>query len=444
MTLQSDGGPEKNRAKRPARTFRLASRVVVGLVLIAGLVGGIGGWAATARLAGAVISPGQVIVDQNVKAVQHRDGGIVSEIAVREGDVVSAGQVLLRLEDVQTRSELSIVRSQVLELTARKSRLVAERDALAEVVFPTGFSADDAEAFGFAAGETRLFDGQRASRESQKQQLQLGIVQINDEVAGLHSQREAKVEEIALVEVEYERTRELTERNLIEKSRLSAFEREKVRLRGELGEIDASVARAKTRSGEIQLQILSIDDTARTEAQRELSVVEARLQELTERAAAIEDRLSRTDIRAPIAGTVNELNIHTVGGVISPAEVLVTIVPLDAKLKVEIRLSPMNVEQVSVGSPARLRFSSFNQRTTPEINGVVTFIAPATSGDAATGERFFQGHIAISADELAKLGDSPLLPGMPVEVFVQTDERTVASYLAKPVMDQFQRAFRER
>lgn len=433
------GAPEEV-GKQARPHYRLAPRVIVAATCCVLLVGGIGGWAMTAKLAGAVISSGTVIVDQNLKSVQHRDGGIISEVAVQTGEQVEAGQILFRLDDVQTRAELSIVEAQERDLTARRARLLAERDGLAEIAFPEGFDLS----VPVAAGEIRMFDGQRANRESKKQQLDLGIAQINEEIAGLGNQREAKLADIALVEEEYLRIKKLFDDDLIESARMFAISRDRVRLHGELGEVDSSTARARTRSGELQLEILSIDDTARTEAQRELSQVEARLQEQGERASALRDRLSRTDIRAPIAGTVNELNIHTVGGVISPAEVLATIVPTDARLKIEIRLPPVQIEQVLTGFPARLRFSAFNQRTTPELMGTVTYIAPATVQDRATGEHYYIGHVEIAEGELAKLGDSAILPGMPVEVYVQTEERTVASYLGKPILDQFNRAFRER
>ncbi|WP_050522086.1 HlyD family type I secretion periplasmic adaptor subunit [Pseudorhodobacter wandonensis] len=443
METQQKFVPQKPANAVRTTTFRFGPQVITACILGALLIGGIGGWAATSKLAGAVIAPGLVIIDQNVKSVQHRDGGIVSDIAVKSGDHVEAGQILLRLDDAQTRAELAIVQSQSTELTARKARLLAEREQLPDIIFPVGYTTD-AESQAFAAAESRLFNGQRESREGQKQQLELGIVQIEEEIAGLQNQRAAKDEEIALVEAEFDRTDDLNKRKLIEASRLYTISRERVNLRGELGEIDSSIARARTRSSEIRLEILSIDQTARTEAQRELSVVEARLQELNERASALRDRLSRTDIRAPLSGTINELNIHTVGGVISPAEVLATIVPLNARLKIEVRLAPVNIEQVAKDSPARLRFSSFNQRTTPELLGNVSYVAPATTQDKVTGERYYIGHVEVSALELAKLGESALMPGMPVEVYVQTDERTVVSYLAKPVMDQFSRAFRER
>lgn len=443
MTAQHIKTDAKQAKAKRSAAFGLLPRVIAGSALAILLIGGVGGWAATAKLAGAVISPGIVVVDQNLKSVQHRDGGIVSQIAVEEGDHVEIGQVLFRLDDVQTKAEKSIVDAQSTELIARRARLLAERDGLADVAFPPIYATDPTAAV-FAAGELRMFQGQLASRESKKQQLELGIDQINQEIAGLANQRIAKTDDIALVEVEYSRIEQLAASKLIESARVFSIRRDRIRLHGELGEVDSATARARTRSSELRLEILAIDEAGRTEAQRELSQVEARLQELGERSSAMRDRLSRTDIRAPISGTVNELNIHTVGGIIGPAEILATIVPINAKLKIEIRLSPVNIEQVATNSPARMRFSAFNQRTTPELLGTVTYVAPATTVDRATGERYYLGHVEPLAGELAKLGASPMLPGMPVEVYVQTEERTVASYLARPIFDQFNRAFRER
>lgn len=435
------GSPQKNSDK----SFRVGSRIFTGVTLGFLLVGGVGGWAATAQLTGAVIAQGSVAVDQNLKSIQHRDGGIVSDIAVREGDFVTAGQVLIRLEDAQTKAEQSIVHSQLVELAARKARLLAERDLLDKIEFPTELNAAQPEIAVVVNGETRLFNGNQANRESQKKQLELGIEQIGEEIKGLEAQRTSKDDEIALLDVEHQKIKGLADKQLIEGTRVYTSNRDKARLMGERGEIDAAIARAKTRMGEIRLQIISIDENARTEAQRELSVVGTKMSEFQDRRTAIEDRLARTDIRAPISGTVNELNIHTIGGVITPAEVLVTIVPENAKLKVEVRLAPVSIDQVSVGQPARLRFSAFNQRTTPELKGQVVHVSPATSRDPATGETYYLGDVSVSAEELAKLGGGGvLLPGMPVEVYVSTEERTAMSYLVKPLTDQFNRAFRER
>jgi HlyD family secretion protein len=434
------GMPPQDREK----TFRVGPRVIVGVTLGFLLVGGAGGWAATAQLTGAVIAQGSVTVDQNLKSIQHRDGGIVSDIAVREGDEVVQGQVLIRLEDAQTKAELSIVRSQLVELTARRARLLAERDGLEVIEFPSMADFAAAETASAVNGETRLFNGNRAHRESQKQQLELGIEQIGEEINGLEAQRSSKDDEIALLDVEHKKIKGLADKKLIEGNRVYTSDRDKARLMGERGEVGAAIARARTRIGEIRLQIISIDETARTEAQRELSLVETKLSELNDRKIAIEDRLARTDIRAPISGTVNELNVHTIGGVITPAEILVTIVPENARLKVEVRIAPVNIDQVAIGQPARLRFSAFNQRTTPELKGEVIHVSPATTRDPATGETYYLGDVHVPAAELAKLGDDQLLPGMPVEVYVTTEERTAISYLAKPLTDQFHRALRER
>lgn len=439
----SKTGLSGTRSRKRERAFGVGSRVIVGVTLCFLLVGAVGGWAATAKLTGAVIAQGAVTVDQNLKSIQHRDGGIVSDIAVREGDYVEAGQLLIRLEDVQTKAELSIIRSQLIELASRKARLLAERDGLKEIELPVGLDLGHSETALVINGDKRLFDGNRANRESQKQQLELSIEQIGEEIKGLEAQRASKDDEIALLEIEYKRIKGLADKRLIESTRVYTSDRDKARLMGERGEANAAIARAKARMSEIRLQIISIDENGRTEAQRELSLVETKMSELHDRRTAVEDRLARTDIRAPIAGTINELNIHTVGGVISPAEVLVTIVPANAKLKIEVRLAPISIDQVAVGQAARLRFSAFNQRTTPELIGKVVHVSPATSRDPSTGETFYLGGIDVTEVELAKLGDH-LLPGMPVEVYVSTEERTAISYLAKPLTDQFERAFRER
>jgi HlyD family secretion protein len=423
--------------------FPVGARVVAGLTLGVLLFAGAGGWAATTRLNGAIIASGVVMVEQNLKAIQHRDGGIVSEIAVKEGDFVNKGQILLRLDDAQTRAELSIVRTQLVELMARQARLMAERDSLDKIDFSPELSVKRDEFPRIFFGENRLFEGDHQNRKSQKQQLELGISQLDEEIRGLSSQRDSKADEIALVKAEHDKIKGLTDRRLIDTSRKYVIDREMAKLVGERGEIQANIARARARMSEIQLQIIAIDETARTEAQRELGIVEPKLSELLERRVAIEDRLARTDIRAPLAGTVNELSIHTIGGVITPAEKLVTLVPVDAALKIQAKLSPTDIDQIFVGQPAKLRFSAFNQRATPELHGKVAYVSAATSSDPSTGQVFYLSDIVVPSDELAKLGSNKLVPGMPVEVFVSTEERTAMSFLSKPLADQFNRAFRE-
>jgi len=309
-TGKSAAAATRQRAPKEAE-FRTSTRVAVGVFLAVLLVVGCGGWAATAHLNGAVIANGAVKVDRNVKAVQHRDGGIIKDIKVREGDTVSKGEVLIILEDVQTRAELSIVRSQIAELTGRRARLVAERDGLERIVFPDGYTSDGQHAALAAAGHVRLFTGNLANRKSQIEQLEFQITQLGEEVRGLEAQHKAKIGEIALIEIEYGKLKPLVHKGLIENTRIYSTERERARMTGERGGIEASMARAKARISEIKLQIIAIEQNARTEAQRELSDVEAKLSEAHDRRTAIEDRLARTDIRSPIDGTVNELSVHT-------------------------------------------------------------------------------------------------------------------------------------
>ena len=422
--------------------FAMRGRVVWGALFAILLVGGIGGWASTAKLSGAVIGVGTVLVDQDLKVVQHIDGGVLREIAIKPGDSVTAGQVLLRLDDVQIRAERSIVKGQLMELTARQARLMAERDGASTLVFPEGFLNQHAEAPSIAAGEEQLLAGNLHNLRSQKEQLLLQISQLRQEVNGLQFQHTAVLAELVLVLDERDRMRSLAEGKLVEASRVSDVERNVARMQGQQGEIEANLARAESRIGEVELQILALDSTVRTEALRELRTVEAQISELDERLGAVAERFSRTEIRAPVSGTINELNVTTLGGVISPAERLMTIVPDDADLSIEFRVATNDIDQISVGQDATLRFSAFNQRLTPEMEGVITRVSAAAQYNAQTGESYYLAEVMATGDT-DSLGTRGLVPGMPVEVFVQTEEQVALAYFMKPFTDQAARAFRE-
>lgn len=422
---------------------RIGGRILAGIVLAVGLLAGVGGWALTANLTGAVIAMGTVTVDQNLKDVQHRDGGIVAEIAVREGDEVAAGQVMFRLDDAQSRAELSILSAQLDEAEARRARLLAERDGFAAVIFPARFAPDDAKHQDLVAAETRLHESNLSNRENQRQQLQLSIAQVREEIVAQEAQRAAQTDELALIEKSHARVVDLFEKGHAEAPRVEDAEREIVKARGKLGELDANIARSRSRISEIEMRILSIDEVALIESQRELVVIDARILELSDRIMAVADRLSRTEIRAPIAGHINEMSIYTEGGVVTPAEVLATIVPSSAELRVEVQLPVTSIDQVYVGQSARIRFSSFNHRTTPEIIGTIAHISPATTVSPQTGEPLYVGQLDITHEELARLDGLTLLPGMPAEVYLATQEQTAAAYFTRPLVDQFERAFRE-
>jgi len=410
------------------------------------LVVGCGGWAALAKLEGAVVASGIVKVDQNLKEIQHRDGGIVKTLAVRQGDRVREGQVLATLDEVQIKAELLIVRSQLAEAWGRQARLIAERDNLPAIEFPAAIDQVSSSAKSVVNGESRLFAGNKQARDSQKEQLELSVAQTGEEIKGMEARLAAKEEEIKLVGAEREKLDLLFERKIVEYTRVYSAHRDWARILGERGEISASIARAKVRASEIRVQIIAVDQNASTEAQRDLRTVDARISELSERKLAIEDRLSRTEIRAPVSGYVNELFVFTVGGVITPAAKIATVVPEDAELKFEIKISPADIDQVREGQPARVRLTAFNRNTTPELKAKVAMVSPASARDPATGQEYYIAYVNLlpTEDALVQLNGMKLVPGMPAEVFVSTQERTAASYLVKPFTDQMNRAFRER
>jgi len=426
------------------RSFRIWPRVVGGIVLVVLLVAGCGGWAALAKLEGAIVTSGVAKVDQNLKEVQHRDGGTIRTLAVRQGDFVQQGQVLATLDDVQVRAEHLIVRSQLGEALGRQARLIAERDNLPSIDFPLELGSVSTSVETVVYGERRLFAGNKLGRDSQKEQLELSIGQTGEEIKGMEARLAAKDEEIRLVGTERDKLDDLFARKIVEYTRVYSVHRDWARILGERGEIMSGIARAKVRMSEIRVQVIAVDQNASTEAQRELRLVDAKISELNERKLAIEDRLSRTEIRSPITGYVNELFAFTIGGVITPAARIATIVPDGVELKFEVKVMPADIDQVREGLHARIRLTAFNRATTPELTARVAMVSPASSKDAATGQEHYTAYVQLSEDALLKIKDLRLVPGMPAEVFITTQERTAGSYLVKPFTDQMNRAFRER
>jgi HlyD family secretion protein len=410
------------------------------------LVVGVGGWAATAVISGAVVASGSVVVDSNVKKVQHPTGGIVGELRVRDGDRVHAGDVVVRLDETVTRANLAIVTKGLGEMMARKARLESERDGLDTITFPAQLvaEADDPDRTAAMDSERKLFNLRKAARSGQKAQLRERVAQLGEEITGLAAQQNSKAKEIALIERELAGVRELWKQNLVQLTRLTALEREAARLDGERGQLVAAAAQAKGKIAETTLQILQIDQDIASDVAKELREVDGKIGELVERKVAAEDQLKRTDIRAPQDGTVFELAVHTVGGVITAGDPIMLIVPEADNLSVEVKVNPQDIDQLQLNQKAILRFSAFNIRTTPEIEGVVTRISADTSTDQRTGQSYYTVRIAMPADQIERLGEVKLLPGMPVEAFMQTRDRTMLSYLIKPLHDQFLRAFREK
>jgi HlyD family secretion protein len=418
--------------------------VIAGISVVVFLTGGVGVWAATTKISGALIAPGTVVVDSNVKKVQHPTGGVVGELNVHDGDRVKAGDILVRLDDTVTRANLGIVSKGLTELTARKARLEAERDSAQNITFPEELMRrhNDPQVAQVLTAERKLFELRRAARAGQKAQLRERIEQLGQEIIGLGAQQAAKEKEIKLIQTELSGVHNLYQKNLVPLSRVTSLERESARLGGEKGQLIASIAQAKGKIAELRLKIIQVDADLSSDVAKETRDIDAKIGEFVERKVAAMDQLKRTDIRAPQNGTVFQSIVHTVGGVIPPGETIMLIVPDADKLSIEARVNPQDIDKVKIGQRAALRFSAFDARTTPEFFGTVSRISADTTADQRTGQSYYTTRITMAPDQVARLNGQKLVPGMPVEVFIQTKERTVISYLMKPLSDQIARTFR--
>lgn len=426
-------------------THSLSRHLRWGSLSLVVLLGGSLTWALCTQLSGAVVATGVVAVEGSVKTIQHPTGGVVAELLIKEGQTVAAGDVLLRLDATLPAASQAIVSKSLNQAWARLARLEAERDNASEVPLPkellTRMNVEEAKAV--MAIEQQLFFDRRASRDGQKKQLRERIQQLNETIAGHDIQQKTKQEEIELIDSEYQAVKKLFDKGMMTLDRVNALARGIARLRGERGQLMASIAEARGKIAETELQRLQVDQTFRSEVSQELRDLLARQGELIEREITASDQLKRIDITSPIAGRVQQLAVHTIGGVISPAEGLMQIVPADDELLVEAKISAQDIDQLTVGQSAILRLSAFNRSTTPELTGTVVRLSADLIQDERTGIGFYRAGIRIPQSELAKLQGLALVPGMPVESMIQTGSRNVMSYLLKPISDHAQRAFRE-
>jgi HlyD family secretion protein len=418
--------------------------IAIALTGVAVVAGGVGGWAATATMAGAIVAPGTVMVESYVKKVQHPTGGVVGEIQVKDGDAVEQGQLVMRLDETVARASLGVVTTQLDELAGRIARLRTERDGAEAIEFPPSLAerAATKEIAEIMAGERRLFESRRTGREGQKAQLGERINQLSQEIVGLEALLVAKSRELDLVNTELGENHKLWRLNLVPLAKYTALQREAARITGERAQLVANIARARAAVAETRLQVIALDQDRATEVMKDLREAQAKVAELTERRAAAEDMLKRVEIRAPRSGLVHQLSVHTVGGVIAPGEQIMQIVPANDALIIEARVSPRDIDQVHAGQPAVVRFPAFSQRTTPEFEGQVVQVAADLTEDPQSRERYFAARLAF-AEESQPRGQFQLLPGMSAEVFIRTTERTPLSYFLKPLSDQVERTFRE-
>lgn len=430
---------------RAATVWSARGPVLLGMITLALLVGGVGTWAVMTSIAGAVIAPGQIEVDQNRQIVQHPDGGVVLDVLVTEGARVSAGDVLLRLDGTLMKSELAIVENQFYELLARRGRLEAERDATPGVTFlaeAAERARGDAQVAAMLAGQLALFEARRSTLEQQIEQLGKRRAQFTSQIAGIDAQLAAIGRQLDLVAQELASQQSLLDKGLAQASRVLALQREEARLGGQVGELTASRARVESQITEAELQMLQLQTSRQEEAIGELRDLGVRELELAERRRRLLEQIDRLEMRAPVSGVVYGLKVTTPRAVVRAAEPVMYLVPQDRPLIIAARVAPSDIDQVKVGQPVVLVFSAFSSRTTPELFGQVTQVSADAFSDNQSGISYYRAEITLNDNEQAKLEGQQLIPGMPVEAFLQTSMRTPLDFLVKPFTDYFNRAFR--
>jgi HlyD family secretion protein len=418
----------------------------LGYATIALLLLGFGGWGALTHIQGAVVAPGQIEVDQNRQIIQHPDGGVIESLHVTEGQRVAAGDLLLRLDGAALTSEMTIVQSQLVELEARRARLEAERDDAPAMTLPPALG-DRAKANPEEAeqieGQLKLFAARLDTHRREIEQLERRAEQTAAQTEGIDAQIVAAGLQLDSLRAELADQQDLLARGLAQSSRVQALQREEARLMGMAGELTASRAANEGRKTEVGLEILRRAAARREDASQQLRDIGAQELELAERRRALTERIDRLDIRAPVAGVVLGLHLTTPRAVLRAAEPVLSIVPQDRPLVIQAQISPLHIDEVHVGQRVRLVFPALAARTTPELFGTVTRVSPDALTQESTGQTYYRAEIVLADGEIDKIPDQTLLPGMPVEAFIQTANRTPLAYLLQPFTDYFQKAFRE-
>lgn len=434
--------PEAVPARPPIRRL-----VLVALAIIALLFGGLGGWAAVVPLQSAAVAQGQVRVSTHRKTIQHLEGGIVQAILVKEGDAVTAGQVLVRLDDTRVRANLDRLKGRAAGLLATKVRLAAERDGARTLAFPEALTAaarGDPKIEEILSSQRGIFAARRRALEGRTRILRQRIGQLNKEIASLQAQVDAETRQLALITEEMDTVSMLVGKGLAEKPRLLALQRNAARIEGSRGEHLGLIARAEQRIGETELRMIDLENTFSNEVVKELEEVQGKLSDVEEQIKAAEDVLQRTEILAPQDGVVVSLRVHTPGGVIKPGEPILDIVPQNDVLLIEARINPLDIDVVHVGLPAQVRLTAYGSRHVLPLDGEVIYLSADSFTDQRTGAPYYLARIRANAEQQRRLRKVTLYPGMPAEVMILTGERTALDYALRPLFDSFARAFREQ
>jgi HlyD family secretion protein len=430
-----------------AKKWPAGRPLIIGFVCLLVLIGGFGTWAVQTKIAGAVVASGKIEVERNKQVVQHETGGVVEQIFVKEGDTVSAGDVLISLDPQQLDTQILIEEGQFFELVARRGRLEAERDGLDTITFDAELieaGKQSPEMLELMVGQQNLFDARRASVAQQIEQLGLRRSQIEAQVEGVDAQAKSLRRQLEFIEEELENQQSLRDRGLAKSSAVLSLQREDAKLSGQIGEVVAAKAEALERATEIDIEILKLGTASQEEAITRLRDLRYRELELSEKRRALKAEIDRLEIHAPVSGIIYGLQVQTPRSVLRAAEPLMYLVPQDRPLVIIARVMPTNIDQVSVGQKVNLRMSALDSRETPELTGEVAQISADALEDEVTGMSYYRVEIMLSPGEMAKLAKGTiLLPGMPVEAFIRTGDHSPMTYLVKPLADYFTRAFRD-
>jgi epimerase transport system membrane fusion protein len=418
---------------------------IVGYAIVLAIFGGLGGWSAFAPIDSAALAPGIVTVQSYRKTVQHLEGGIVRRLSVEEGQQVSEGDVLIELEGTQFQAEMEVLRVQQLALHAEEARLLAERDGAPAVVYPepAGLPSDDARVIEVRQGQDTLFAARRKAYAGEVSVLEQTVTQLEAQIDGLQSVIRSKRSLLDSYSTEIDDLRGLLEDGFADRQKLRELERNSVEQQGEVAELIATSAAAEARINESRLRILQVEREFQTAVATQLGEVQARLADINERLAGAADRVERALIRAPVSGRVLQLAVHTVGGVIAPGQPLLDIVPELELLVVEAQISPLDIDRVQTGLPARLRFSGFKRSRVPEVMGTVTSVSADRLEDANARTSYYRARVELEPGQMELLDGVELIPGMPVEAMINTGSRTLLGYLWEPVSESVTRSFRE-
>jgi HlyD family secretion protein len=424
---------------------RIGAPLAAGAFLLIAFFAGFGGWAALAPLSSATVAEGVIRVETHRKTVQHLEGGIVREILVNEGDKVTAGQVLMRLDKTQSGTTVSVLQDQQDALLALQARLEAERDGLDAIQFPPELSArqSDPKVATVVGGQQKIFDTRRQSLRAQLGILSQRVEQLGSEIAGHKAQLVSANEQIQLTQEEIATVTDLLNRGLERKPRLLALQRQQSYLEGSRGEQLGAIAKAQQEIGEAKLQSADLLDKRSSEIALELRDTQSRLLENRQKLGAAVDVDNRMEVVAPVSGQVVDLKVHTLGGVVRPGDALLDIVPQSDELVVEARVRPVDIDAVHAGQSAQVALTAYKQRTTPRLDGRLATVSADALIDESRHISYYSAEIHIDSSELAKLNGVQLYPGMPAEVMIVTGERTLLQYFIQPVIDSFHRAFRE-